>query len=236
MTYNTRMKGKRILVVDDEKDIVRLLEYNLKKEGYEVLTAATGEEGLKAAVSGRPDLVILDIMLPVLDGFEVCKNLRANPKTAALPVLMLTAKGSETDEVVGLEIGADDYVTKPFKISVLLTRIKKLLQRSKAPAPPAASMKAGALELDPEKQKVRVKGKEVPLTTLEFRILSFMMKNPGKVYTRNQLLDGAWKHEAFVVDRTVDVHIKSIRKKLGPGADCIETVHGSGYRFKEYGK
>ena len=145
---------------------------------------------------------------------------------------MLTAKGSETDQVVGLEIGADDYVPKPFSVKVLLARIKKLLQRSQAPVS-ETPLKAGQLALDREKLKVWVKGKEVSFTNLEFRILAYLMEHPGKVFSRNQLLDGAWKHETFIVDRTVDVHIKGIRKKLGPCADYIETIRGAGYRFKE---
>ncbi len=229
------MARKKILVIDDEKDILKLLEYNFKKEGYDVLTAGTGEEGLKTTLASLPDLIILDLMLPQIDGLEVCKILKSNAKTKAIPVLMLTAKGSDTDEVVGLEVGADDYVAKPFNIPVLTARVKKLLQRRAAPGPSVseAPIKAGHLVIDASKQKVTVKGKEAALTSLEFRILHFLASHPGRVFTRNQVLDGAWKHETFIVDRTVDVHIKSIRKKLGAEGDCIETIWGSGYRFKE---
>ena len=227
------MSRKQVLVIDDEKDIVKLLDYNLKKEGYDVASAFTGEAGLKEAFSRRPDLVILDLMLPEIDGLEVCKLLKADPRTRATPVLMLTAKDSETDEVVGLTVGADDYVAKPFNVQVLLARVKKLLQRHTPAVSEEAPVKVGALEIDPARQKVSVKGREVTLTALQFRILLFLARHPGKVFTRNQLLDGAWKQEAFVVDRTVDVHIKSIRKKLGPQADYIETIWGSGYRFAE---
>ena len=234
LALGTIMKPKHVLVVDDEKDIRKVLEYNLKKEGYEVSLAATGEEALAAVESRAPDLVVLDLMLPGTDGLEVCRILKSNPRTRAMPVLMLTAKGSETDQVVGLELGADDYVTKPFALKVLLVRIKKLLQRRpETPAADGAVLKAGAITLEPEKRRVLVKGKEVALTALEFRILAFLMARRGRVFSRDEVLSGAWKHEAFIVDRTVDVHVKSIRRKLGPAADCIETVRGSGYRFKE---
>jgi len=226
------MQGKKILVIDDEKDLVKLLEYNFKKEGYEVLSAFTGEDGLKTASQALPDAIVLDWMLPKIDGLEVCRMLKLNPKTKAIPVLMLTARGSETDQVVGLEIGADDYVLKPFNIQVLSARVKKLLQRRAEPES-NAPIKAGTVLIDAEKQKVTVKGREAALTTLEFRILHFLARHPGRVFSRNQLLDGAWKQETFVVDRTVDVHIKSIRKKLGPQGDCIETIWGTGYRFRE---
>lgn len=230
----TSVKPKHVLVVDDEKDLRKVLEYNLKKEGYDVSLAETGEEALKAVEKRLPDLVLLDLMLPGTDGLEVCRILKSNPRTRTVPVLMLTAKGSETDEVVGLEIGADDYVTKPFALKVLLVRVKKLVQRRVEPnAADGGILKAGPITLDPEKQRVLVKGKEVALTALEFRILGFLMARPGRVFSRDEVLSGAWKHEAFIVDRTVDVHVKSIRKKLGSAADLIETIRGSGYRFKE---
>ena len=228
------MKPKHILVVDDAKDIQKVLEYNLKKEGYEVGLASSGEEAWKSLEARVPDLVVLDLMLPGTDGLEICRMMKSGPKTRGVPVLMLTAKGSETDQVVGLELGADDYVTKPFQLKVLLVRIKKLLQRRPAAsAPEAEVLKAGPLCVDTEKRRVTVKGKEAPLTALEFRILVFLMKKPGRVFSRDEVLSGAWKHEAFIVDRTVDVHIKSIRKKLGAAGDAIETMRGSGYRFKE---
>ena len=230
------MNSKHVLVVDDERDIRKLLEYNLGKEGYEVSLAETGEEAFRVIQTRTPDLVILDLMLPGTDGLEICRILRADSKTRPIPILMLTAKGSETDQVVGLELGADDYVTKPFQLKVLLVRVKKLLQRRvEAPAGALGVLKAGPILLDSEKRRVLVKGKEAPLTALEFRILAFLMKKPGRVFSRDELLSGAWKHEAFIVDRAVDVHIKSIRKKLGPASDAIETVRGAGYRLREAG-
>ncbi len=230
------MNSKHVLVVDDERDIRKLLEYNLGKEGYEVSLAETGEEAFRVIQTRMPDLVILDLMLPGTDGLEICRILRADSKTRPIPILMLTAKGSETDQVVGLELGADDYVTKPFQLKVLLVRVKKLLQRRvEAPAGALGVLKAGPILLDSEKRRVLVKGKEAPLTALEFRILAFLMKKPGRVFSRDELLSGAWKHEAFIVDRAVDVHIKSIRKKLGPASDAIETVRGAGYRLREAG-
>ncbi len=223
-----------ILVIDDEKDILKLLQYNLEKEGYQVLQAKTGEEGLDAARAKKPDLVLLDLMLPGIDGLEVCKVLRADPGTRHIPVIMLTAKGSEIDQVVGLEIGAVDYIPKPFSVKVLLARLKNALRRAMSPAgDPSAVLKAGDAVLDKERQSFTLKGKSVALTRLEFRILAFLMENRGRVFSRDKLLSGAWEGEAFVVDRTVDVHIRSIRHKLGKHRDLIETVRGSGYRFAE---
>ncbi len=221
-----------VLVIDDEKDILKLLQYNLEKEGYQFLSARTGEEGLEAARLKKPDLVVLDLMLPGMDGFEVCKILRADPSTRHIPVLMLTAKSSETDQIVGLELGASDYITKPFGIKVFLARVKNILRVREA-SDSARVIKSGDLVLDKDRQSVTIKGKPVALTKLEFRILGFLMENPGKVFSRDRLLSGAWEGEAFVVDRTVDVHMKSIRQKLGKYRDLIETVRGTGYRLAE---
>jgi DNA-binding response OmpR family regulator len=228
---------KTILVVDDEKDIVKLLEYNLQKEGYAALIARTGEEGLELARSKKPDLIILDLMLPGMDGLEVCKILKNDKATKNIPVVMLTAKGSEIDQVVGLEIGANDYVPKPFSVKVLLARLKNIFRTIEKKDEPAEAsvLKAGDLLLDAERMVCAVKGKSVSLTKLEFSILSFLMRNPGKVFSRDKLLSGSWGGEAFVIDRTVDVHIRSIRAKLGPCRDYIETVRGTGYRFVELG-
>lgn len=225
---------KSILVIDDEKDILKLLQYNLEKEGYQFLSAKTGEEGFEIARAKKPDLVILDLMLPGMDGLEVCKLLRSDNATRGLPVLMLTAKSSETDQIVGLEIGASDYISKPFSVKVLLARAKNLLRnRDKIEAQGEAVLKRGDLVLDRERQMVTLKGKRIVFTKLEFRILAFLMENPGKVFSRDRLLSGAWGAETFVVDRTVDVHMKSIRQKLGKQRDLIETVRGTGYRLAE---
>lgn len=226
---------KTILIVDDEKDIVKLLEYNLQKEGYVTLVAPDGERGVELARAKKPDLVILDLMLPGLDGLEVCKILKSDKTTKNIPVVMLTAKGSEIDQVVGLEIGANDYVPKPFSVKVLLARLKNIFRLLEKKADPADApvLKAGDLMLDAERMVCTVKGKSVSLTKLEFNIVSFLMQHPGKVFSRDKLLSGSWGGEAFVIDRTVDVHIRSIRAKLGVCRDYIETVRGTGYRFVE---
>lgn len=225
--------AKRILVIDDEKDLRKLLEYNLRKEGYEVTVAASGEEGLERARSSKPDLVILDLMLPGVDGLEVCRLLRGDPRTRQIPVVMLTAKTSEIDQVVGLEVGASDYVAKPFSVKVLLARVKTALRQRGPGRPDEKVMTVGDFTLDRDCQSLTVGGKPVALTRLEFRIMGCLMAHPGKVHSRDELLSGAWDDEAFVVDRTVDVHVKSIRQKLGKFRDWVETVRGSGYRFAE---
>lgn len=227
------MAQRHILVIDDEKDITKLLQYNLEKEGYLVTTALTGELGFQAARSKRPDLVILDLMLPGIDGLEVCRLLKSDGATRHLPVLMLTAKGSEIDQVVGLEMGASDYISKPFSVKVLLARVKNIFRGQNEKKDGLARLSGAGVVLDREKHSVTAAGKPVVLTNLEFKILAFLMENPGKVFSRDRILDGVWKGEAFVVDRSVDAHIKSIRQKLGKCRDALETVRGSGYRFIE---
>ncbi len=227
------MAKKLILAIDDEKDILKLLQYNLEREGYQVLCARSGEEGLEAARSKKPDLVLLDIMMPGLDGLEVCKLLRANKETKNIPILMLTAKSSEIDQVLGLELGASDYISKPFSVKVLLARVKNVFRNQETKKEEAPVVRAGELVLDRDRYTFSIKGKPVALTKLEFKILGFLMTNRGKVYSREQLLNGVWDGEAFVVDRTVDVHVRSIRQKLGKYRDWIETVRGAGYRFLE---
>jgi len=227
------MPKRHILVIDDEKDIVKLLQYNLEKEGHQVSSALTGEDGLASARAKNPDLILLDLMLPGIDGLEVCRLLKADRQTNAIPVIMLTAKGSEIDQVVGLELGASDYISKPFSVKVLLARVKSVLRSRSDEKEKTAVLKAGSLVLDRERHSVAFQGKVVPLTKLEFDILAFLMENRGKVFSRDKILDGVWKTESFVVDRSVDAHVKSIRQKLGKGRDCIETVRGAGYRFVE---
>jgi DNA-binding response OmpR family regulator len=227
------MVKKHILAIDDEKDILNLLQYNLEREGYHVSCAKTGEEGLEAIRSKRPDLVILDIMLPGMDGLEVCKILRANAQTKNIPVLMLTAKGSEIDQVLGLELGASDYISKPFSVKVLLARVKNIFRNQESKKEEARILQVGELSVDRDRHSLTVKGRSVTLTRLEFKMLAYLMENQGKVFSREQLLNAVWDGEAFVVDRTVDVHIRSIRSKLGKFRDRIETVRGSGYRFAE---
>lgn len=227
---------RHILAIDDEKDILKLLQYNLEKEGYQVSTAGTGEEGFEAAKIKKPDLILLDLMLPGMDGFEVCKLLRKDKSTQGIPILMLTAKNTEIDQVVGLEIGASDYIAKPFSMKVLLVRVKNLFRRTEPAQDGSQIIEAGDFILDRERHSLTIKGKPVSLTKLEFNILAFLMENRGKVYARDRILDHVWKGESFVVDRSVDVHVKSIRGKLGKYRDFIETVRGSGYRFIEEDK
>ncbi len=227
------MAKKLILAIDDEKDILKLLQYNLEREGYQVACAKTGEEGLETVKSKRPDLVILDIMMPGIDGLEVCKVLRANKDTKNIPLLMLTAKTSEVDEILGLELGASDYISKPFSLKVLLARVKNIFRNQEIQKDESSVIRAGELVIDKDRHTFNIAGKPVILTKLEFKMLSFLMANRGKVYSREQLLNGVWDGEAFIVDRTVDVHVRSIRQKLGKYRDWIETVRGAGYRFLE---
>ncbi len=227
------MSKKLILAIDDEKDILKLLQYNLEREGYQVVCAKTGEEGLESVKTKRPDLVILDLMMPGIDGLEVCKILRANKDTKNIPLLMLTAKSSEIDQILGLELGASDYISKPFSVKVLLARLKNIFRNQETKKEESSVIRAGELVIDKERHTFSIKGKHVMLTKLEFKMLGFLMANRGKVYSREQLLNGVWEGEAFVVDRTVDVHVRSIRQKLGKYRDCVETVRGAGYRFLE---
>ncbi len=229
------MSSASVLIIDDEPDVLKLLKLRFEKEGYQVLAAKNGQEGLKTVYSKFPSVIILDLMLPDMDGLEVCKRLKGDEKTSRIPVLILTAKTANTDEVLGLELGADDYVTKPFDFAVLHSRVKNLLKR-KAPEARGREvtvLKAGKLTLDPVRHKVLVNGKETELTMIEFRILYFFMKNPGRLFSRDEVLNGAWKDHVIIGDRAVDVHINGIRTKLKGVADYIETVRGEGYRFKE---
>jgi two-component system phosphate regulon response regulator PhoB len=227
------MARETILVVDDEREILELLEYNLAKNGYKVVCVRTGEAALEKARSALPDLVVLDLMLPGVDGLEVCRLLKGDSRTAALPVVMLTARGEEADVVAGLELGADDYVTKPFSPRVLLARIKAVLRRRKELSRPDAALKAGDLAIDPGRHEVLIKGRPVELTHTEFKILHFLAGRKGWVFTRYQIVDGVQGQDAAVTDRSVDVHIVSLRRKLGACGERIQTVRGVGYRFKE---
>jgi len=226
---------KRILVVDDERDIVDLLRYNLVKEGYEVVPAYNGKEALEKA-SHPPDLVILDVMMPVLDGFETCKKLKGDPRTASVPVLFLTASSSEVDEVLGLELGADDYIQKPISPRKLVARVKAVLRRSAREAEEPADqpvIRAGRLEINRTNFTVRIGKKEVFFPRKEFEVLALLASSPGKVFTREMLLTSIWGSDVVVIDRTIDVHIRKIREKLGDDAPVIETIKGVGYKFRE---
>lgn len=223
-----------ILVVDDEKDILELLKYNLEKEGYRVLTAQNGKEALKA-VKQHPNLVVLDIMMPELDGWEVCKAIRKDPATAKTPVVFLTARDSEVDEVVGLELGADDYITKPVKVRTFLARVKRALKGGKGGEIEEAVevLKIGELEIQMNNYVVRIGGREIHLPKKEFEVLLFLARHPDRVVSRETLLNEIWGHDVYVVDRTIDVHVRKIREKLGRHAHHIETVKGVGYRFRK---
>jgi two-component system phosphate regulon response regulator PhoB len=229
------MPKKNILVVDDEEDILELVRYNVEKNGYSVTTAATGEEALDKARAKLPDLVVLDLMLPGVDGLEVCKILKNDPKTSHIPVIMLSAKGEEADVVTGLELGADDYVTKPFSPRILSARIKVVLRRGgDKNGQDGRAIQAHNVAIFPDRHEVLVRGKPVDLTFTEFRILRFLASHPGRVFTRYQIIDSVRGEDYVVTDRSVDVQITGLRKKLGSTAGkLIETVRGVGYRFRD---
>ncbi|MEK7851069.1 MAG: response regulator [Deltaproteobacteria bacterium] len=219
-----------ILIIDDEPDILDLLSYNLKKEGFAVLTAKDGVNGKEAVRNSTPDLIILDLMLPGIDGLELCRIFKKEPQTALIPIIMVTAKGQETDKITGLETGADDYVTKPFSVREITARIKALLRRTKKET--SDIHEYGGLHVDLSSHEVRVGGKQVVLSPLEFKLLKFFITHQERVYNRDQLLDLVWGDETFVEPRTVDVHIRRLREKIGnEGARLIKTVRGTGYRF-----
>ncbi len=226
---------KTILVVDDEKDIVEMLSYNLRKEGYKVLVAHNGREALERAKE-KPDLILLDVMMPEMDGLEVIRELKRGTKAGSIPILFLTARSSETDEIVGLELGADDYIVKPISIGKLIARVRTALRRHEQATRPAAGdqefIRIDDLEINVPNYTIRLAGKEVPFVRKEFEMLVFLARNRGRVVTRESMLNGVWGENVVVVDRTVDVHIRKIREKLGRYADIIETVKGVGYRFK----
>ena len=228
------MAIEHILVVEDEEDILELLRYNLHKEGHRVTGVLSGEEGMRAARSQPPDLIILDLMLPGKDGLTVCRELKMDAKTRDLPIIILTAKGEEADIVAGLELGADDYVTKPFSPRVLLARLRAVLRRGQAePAAESDSLELQGLSIHPGRHEVLVQGRSVDLTATEFRLLAFLARRPGWVFTRAQIVQGIQGEDYAVSDRAVDVQIVGLRKKLGSAGQCIETLRGVGYRFKE---
>jgi two-component system phosphate regulon response regulator PhoB len=225
----------RVLVIEDEADLQRVLEYNLRRAGHEVLSAVRGQQGLELARSRRPDFVVLDLMLPDLAGTEICKALKREPATAAIPILVLTAKGEEIDRVVGFELGADDYVVKPFSVRELMLRIETILRRVGRPAASSGGgpIDFGLLRVDRQAHRVWIAGAEVELTALELRLLLTLHDRRNRVQTRATLLDDVWGIEADITTRTVDTHVKRLREKLGPAARYIETVRGVGYRFVE---
>jgi two-component system phosphate regulon response regulator PhoB len=228
------MAHEKILAIDDEEDILELVRYNLSREGFQVICASTGEEALKIAQDEGPELIVLDLMLPGIDGLEVMKRLKAAPPTQSIPVVMLTAKGEEADIVTGLELGADDYVTKPFSPRILSARVKAVLRR-KTPEKDEGEkvIRVHDIEINPGRRQVSVDRKTIDLTFTEFEILNYLARRPGWVFTRSQIMDFIRGEDYFVTDRSVDVQIVGLRKKLGPAGSCIETVRGVGYRFKE---
>ena len=228
------MAKETILVVDDEEDILELVRHHLKREGYEVQCAATGEKALAAARTGSIALIVLDLMLPGIDGLEVTRKLKNDPRTKHIPILMLTAKGEEADVVTGLELGADDYVTKPFSPRILLARTRAIIRRAAQDGPDDAAVIAiHDIEIHPGRRAVTVAGQPVNLTYTEFQVLSILARRPGWVFTRSQIVDLVRGDDYPVTDRSVDVQIVGLRKKLGPRGDAIETVRGVGYRLKE---
>ena len=225
--------SRLIAVVDDEPDILELVRLHLQRSSFQVQTFENAVPFLDFVQATKPDLVILDIMLPDADGLEVCKFLRGNPSLAAVPIIMLTARGDETDKILGLELGADDYVTKPFSPRELVARVKAVLRRKQEDIPESSQRIGGDLILDPGKHQVILQGKNLPLTLTEFRILQLLATKPGWVYTRDQILDHLWGQEKAVVDRTIDVHIKHLREKLGTASHLIKNVRGVGYKLEE---
>jgi two-component system alkaline phosphatase synthesis response regulator PhoP len=226
-----------IMVVEDDQDIRELISYNLGKEGYTVVPAESGEQALKLIETANPDIIILDIMLPGMDGIEVLRNLKQGSRHAAVPVIMATAKSEDSDIITGLELGADDYIAKPFSPKVLIARVRSLLRRTQSRISEAKAMdevvQIGPIVLDAGRHEVTLEGKPVDLSATEFAILEFMMRNPGWVFSRNQIIDAVKGKDYPVTERSVDVQILGLRKKLGPAGNRIETVRGVGYRFQD---
>jgi phosphate regulon transcriptional regulator PhoB len=232
------MRKKKILIVDDEKDIVELVAYNLEREGFAVLRALDGRKAWEAVNAEKPDLVILDLMMPEISGMEVCRMIRGQAATADLPIIMLTAKSDSIDKILGLEVGADDYLTKPFHVRELIARVRAVLRRAERPSGESApeSLDHAGLHMDLTSYRVTVGGRPVELSSREFRLLQFFLSHPGRVYSRDQLLDQVWGDEAFVEPRTVDVHISRLRGAIESDKEnprYILTVRGIGYKFAE---
>ena len=226
------MARERVVLIEDEPDIAEVLEYNLAKEGFAVEVARRGDSGLESIRRDPPDLILLDLMLPGLDGLELTRMLKRDPATARLPIVMLTARGEELDRIVGLELGADDYISKPFSPREVVLRVKAVLRRLQPEENASELLEIGDIELDISGHQLRVRGKEAPLTATEFRLLRLLMERSGRVQTRGQLLSDVWGYAEDIDSRTVDTHIRRLRRKLGSEADRIETVIGVGYRLR----
>jgi phosphate regulon transcriptional regulator PhoB len=229
-------KPNQIIVIDDEADLIELVSYNLKKEGFSVDSAVDGETALKKIKKGQYDLVILDLMLPGIQGMELCRILRSDTKTSGLPIIMLTAKGEEVDRIIGLEMGADDYMAKPFSLRELIARVKAVLRRTDEKSAIKKVLKFGELEIDIERYTVSIKGEAITLSATEYKLLLFLAERKGKVFSRGQLLDAIWRDEAFVEPRTVDVHIRRLRSQIEEDParpKYIKTMRGIGYLFND---
>jgi len=237
VAYTDAMVKKKILVVEDDRNISKLIAYNLKSENYDTDCLYDGSRVVEFVRCAHPDLIVLDLMLPEVDGLEICHMLKNDRATRNIPIIMLTAKGEEMDMVVGLQMGADDYIPKPFSPRVLVARIKAILRRmsdlQKSFIATEDVRAWGDLNIDLLKHKILFKGQEVKLTAIEFNIVEFLSRSPGRVWSRQQILDNVWEEGKFIIDRAVDVHVRGLRKKLGQADDYIETVRGVGYRFKE---
>jgi DNA-binding response OmpR family regulator len=229
------MSRRKILIIEDERDILEVMTYNVQREGYSVLTSRDGAKGLELARKESPDMVLLDLMLPSLDGLEVCRRLKEDLPTRNIPIIMVTAKGEESDVVIGLGMGADDYVVKPFSPRELVARVKAVFRRGRVSdaEPGTDRIQREGIILDPIKFQFRVDGESVPLTATEFRLLHLLASHPGRVFTRSEMLNRVVGEDAAVIDRNIDVHVRSLRKKLGPYRDLIETQRGVGYRFSD---
>ena len=227
------MKKPKIVVIEDEVDILEVINYNLSKEGFDVCSALDGEEGLALIKKEVPDLVLLDLMLPGLDGIEICRKLKTDYSTRSIPIIMVTAKGEESDIVLGLGMGADDYMVKPFRPRELIARIRSVLRRGDFIEESEGLVSIDELVIDINRHEVRLEGKKIVLTAMEFKLLHFLASHPGQVFTRENLLNHVSSDDTFIIDRNIDVHIRSIRKKLNKHRELIETIHRVGYRFRD---
>lgn len=227
------MKKPKIVVIEDEVDILEVINYNLSKEGFNVCSALDGEEGLALVKKEVPDLVLLDLMLPGLDGIEICRKLKTDYSTRSIPIIMVTAKGEESDIVLGLGMGADDYMVKPFRPRELMARIRSVLRRGDFIEEGEGLVSIDELVIDINRHEVKLEGKKIVLTAMEFKLLHFLASHPGQVFTRENLLNHVSSDDTFIIDRNIDVHIRSIRKKLNKHRELIETIHRVGYRFRD---
>ena len=227
------MKKSKIVVIEDEVDILEVINYNLSKEGFDVCSALDGEEGLALIKKEAPDLVLLDLMLPGLDGIEICRKLKTDYSTHSIPIIMVTAKGEESDIVLGLGMGADDYMVKPFRPRELMARIRSVLRRGDFIEEGEGLVSIDELVIDINRHEVKLEGKKIVLTAMEFKLLHFLASHPGQVFTRENLLNHVSSDDTFIIDRNIDVHIRSIRKKLNKHRELIETIHRVGYRFRD---